>query len=34
MILEGKVLGNRYEIIQKVGNGRNGNSIQSTRYST
>ena len=25
MNLEGKMLGNRYEIIEKIGNGRNGN---------
>ena len=28
MILEGKIIGNRYEIIEKIGNGRNGNCIQ------
>lgn len=29
MILEGKIIGNRYEIIEKIGNGRNGYSVQS-----
>ncbi len=31
MILEGKLLGNRYEILQKIGTGRNGHCIQSKR---
>lgn len=29
MNLIGKMLDNRYEILEKVGNGRNGYSIQS-----
>ena len=29
MNLEGRLLGNRYEIIEKVGSGRYGNSVQS-----
>ncbi len=29
MDLEGRLLGNRYEIVQKIGNGRNGYGIQS-----
>lgn len=28
MNLEGRLLGNRYEIIEKIGSGRNGYSIQ------
>lgn len=31
MNLIGKLLDNRYEIIEKVGNGRNGYCIQSKR---
>lgn len=31
MNLEGKLLGNRYEIIEKIGNGRNGHCVQSNR---
>ena len=31
MILEGKLLGNRYEILQKVGNGRYGYCLQGKR---
>lgn len=27
MNLEGRLLGNRYEIIEKIGNGRNGYGI-------
>ena len=33
MSIEGKLLGNRYEIIEKIGNGRHGNSLQSGRQS-
>lgn len=29
MNLEGRILGNRYEIIEKIGDRWNGNSIQS-----
>lgn len=29
MGLEGRLLNNRYEIIEQIGNGRNGNGIQS-----
>ncbi len=29
MGLEGRLLGNRYEIIEQIGNGRNGNGLQS-----
>ena len=29
MDLEGRLLGNRYEIKEKIGNGRNGYGIQS-----
>ncbi len=29
MGLEGRLLDNRYEIIEQIGNGRNGNGIQS-----
>ena len=29
MNLEGRLLGNRYEILENVGNRRNGNSLQS-----
>ncbi len=28
MDLEGRLLGNRYEIIEKIGNGRHGYGIQ------
>lgn len=28
MNLEGKIIGNRYQIIEKIGNRRNGNCIQ------
>ena len=31
--LEGRLLGNRYQIIEKIGNGRHGNSLQSGRQS-
>jgi len=31
MNLEGSVIGNRYKIVEKIGNGRNGNGIQSLR---
>ena len=34
MNLEGKVIGNRYQIIEKIGNRGNGNSIQSKVFST
>lgn len=27
MNLEGRILGNRYEIVEKIGDGRNGNSV-------
>lgn len=29
MGLEGRVLGNRYEIVEQIGNGRYGNGLQS-----
>lgn len=31
MNLEGRLLGNRYEILAKIGNRRNGNCIQIKR---
>ena len=34
MNLENKIVGNRYQILEKVGNRRNGYSIQSKRFST
>ena len=33
MDLENKIVGSRYQIIEKVGNRRNGYSIQSKRFS-
>ena len=33
MEIIGKLLGNRYEVIEKIGNGRNGNGIQRKRYT-
>lgn len=33
MNLEGKIIGNRYQIIEKIGNRWNGNSIQSKMSS-
>ena len=34
MNLIGKLLINRYEILEKIGNGRYGNGLQSQRYIT
>ncbi len=34
MNLEGRLLGNRYEILKKIGNRRNGNSISSKMSRT
>lgn len=34
MDLQGKVLGNRYQLIEKVGNRRDGNCLQSKRFNT
>lgn len=31
MNLEGSVIGNRYKIMEKIGNGRNGYCLQSIR---
>ena len=33
MDIEGKILANRYQLIENVGNRRNGYSIQSKRFN-
>ncbi len=34
MNIEGKIIANRYELLEKIGNRRNGDSIQSKRFGT
>ncbi len=33
MNIEGKIIANRYQLIEKIGNRRNGNSIQNKGLS-
>lgn len=33
MNIEGKIIGNRYQIMERIGNRRNGNSIQIKGFS-